>query len=66
MSLEMKEALLKQKEASLINAKIRPPKFRRRKFTEPKKRTFLLPDDFTGGDLKRAKKLMKSRKTKKV
>ena len=37
----------------------------RTKFPEPKGKTILmLPEDFTGKDLKRAKKLMKGRKTK--
>jgi len=62
---ELKKKLQEQEEIRAIYKKIHPDGMIRTKFPEPKNRNVLiLPEEFTGRDLKRAKKLMKGRKKK--
>jgi hypothetical protein len=56
---EMKEQLLREKQAAIIRKKL--DKRKRTKFNI-NRQILILPEDFTGGDLKRAKKLMKNKK----
>ena len=57
----MKEKLEKQKLTREIYEKIHPNHLSRTKFSEPKKVPLILPEDFTGKDLKAVKRLMKQR-----
>jgi len=62
MPKEMKEKLQKERLIHEIRERIIPDKAYRTKFPEPKKVPLILPEDFTGTDLKRTKKLMKGHK----
>lgn len=59
LTAEMKSALLLQEEKERVKHLIHP--MRRLKRRTPERRTLLLPEEFTGRDLKRAKKLMKGK-----
>lgn len=60
MTAEMKAEILRKREADEIHKRVHP--IRRTKFPAPNKPMIVLPEEFTGRDLKRAKKLMKGRK----
>ena len=59
MTPEMKELLRKKQEAQKVRELLHPGKFSRKKFHAPDKTPVILPEDFTGRDLKTAKRLMK-------
>ena len=61
MTPEIKAELLKKKEIAMIRDKIYPDTLYRTKFRPVKRGVILLPEGFTGADLKRAKKLMRKK-----
>ena len=59
---KMKTRLQREKEVREIYEKLHPKTMVRTKFYPPKnKDVLILPEDFSGKDLKRAKKLMRGR-----
>jgi hypothetical protein len=62
MTEQMKEELQQRRLSREIYAKIHAK--RRTKFPKLKRKTWILPEEFTGKDLKYAKKLMKKQKRK--
>lgn len=67
MPPEMKRALERRRLAEEVNGKINAQIVFRTKFAEPKNRdTLILPENFTGSDLKRAKTLIKQYAVKKA
>ena len=58
----MKEKLEKARLAQEVNEKIRLKSIKRKKFHAPNSTPVILPEDFTGRDLKKAIKLVKEMK----
>lgn len=70
MTPAMKETLQELSEIKKIREKVHPGLLSRKKFHPPEKVPLMLPEEFSGRDLKAAKRLMKQlerkqRKTKK-
>lgn len=58
---EMKAEIAHKRVVDAIHARIHPMRRTKPKPPIPGKKTLLLPEEFTGRDLKRAKKLMKGK-----
>jgi hypothetical protein len=61
MPPEMKEALKRKKEIAEIRERVHPTSVFRTKFSEPPRNVVMVPDDYTGSDLKKAKRLIAKR-----
>ena len=61
---EMKKELAEKKLISIIDQKIHPYTLMRTKFPPSRKKAIVLPEGFTGRDLKRVKRLMRKKDKK--